>query len=64
LLHALQQTLRGGRWPDLPTFTNEQAGAELFFQLANLVANGAVGDAQFSRRATKMGMPGGTFKGA
>jgi hypothetical protein len=48
----------------LPTFANEQAGAELFFQLANLVANGAVGDAQFSRRATKMGMPGGTFKGA
>lgn len=64
LLQATQQALGLWRGAHLAAITLEQRRAELLFELANLVADRAVGDAQLGGRATKVGMPGGTLEGA
>lgn len=64
LLQTLQQPPRSGRGHNLPALAGEQRGAELFFQLTNLVADRAVGDAQLGRRPTKVGMTSGALESA
>jgi hypothetical protein len=48
----------------LPAFADEQRDAELFFELADLVADGAVGDAQFGGGATEMRVTSGALEGS
>ncbi|CAI8810090.1 hypothetical protein EMIT0232MI5_10270 [Pseudomonas sp. IT-232MI5] len=64
LLQALHQPPGGDGRADLSAFADEQWDAELFFELADLMADGAVGDAQFGGCPAEMRVAGGAFEGA
>jgi hypothetical protein len=48
----------------LSAFADEQRDAELFFELADLMADGAVGDTEFGGCPAEMRVAGGAFEGA
>ena len=64
LLQATQQTPRGRRRAHLPPLPLEQRRTELLLELADLVAHRTVGHTQLGRRATEMGVAGGSLEGA
>lgn len=64
LLQALHQASGSDGRANLPAFADEQRDAELLFELADLMADGAVGDTQFRRRPAEMRVTGGAFESA
>ncbi|MNF99337.1 hypothetical protein D3C84_822300 [compost metagenome] len=63
LLQALHQAPGGHGRTDLPAFADEQRHAQLLFELADLMADGAVGDAQLCGGPAEVGVAGGAFEG-
>jgi len=64
LLQALHQASGGDGRADLPAFADEQRDAELLFELTDLVADRAVGDAQLGGSPAEMRVAGGAFEGS
>jgi len=60
----LHQSAGGHGRANLPAFTDEQRNAEVFFELADLMADGAVGDAQLGGGPAEMRVAGGAFEGS
>ncbi|MNE04849.1 hypothetical protein D3C76_964110 [compost metagenome] len=64
LLQMLEQAPRLAGQAHLAAFADEQRNAQLLFELANLMAYGAVGDAQLGGGAAEMTVAGGALEGA
>ncbi len=60
----MQQAFGFGTGAHLAADALEQGDAELLFELANLVADGAVGNAQLGGGTAEVAMAGGAFESA
>jgi hypothetical protein len=64
LLQTLHQASGSHRRTNLPAFADKQRHAQLFLQLADLMADCAVGNTQLGCRPAEMCMTGGAFEGS